>query len=305
MAIAVDTTRGLRRPADLRALVEAIVEALPEDEAHWVEWKAGSLRLDAAEGWFSISKQILGFANRQPERAARFMQGIGYVVVGAAPDNLSGVEPVDVAKLDDWLRAYLGDDGPSWSPIYISVGPVQVLVILVEAPKWGDRIYSLRRTYQPPSRGQGADKGTIFVRREAKTERANDVEIDMLQERLLRGAQEHPLDIDLQWLAEPLAITPLDVSFEARQEWLEASRRLLLKSLDEPVQSRARQRALSSEYERIMREMRGEELIEERRTPDEYRSQVASYLEDAASALATVAAHKLAESELNLVRLEG
>jgi hypothetical protein len=39
MALLIDTTRPLRRPDELLALVVAIVGASPNDEPDWLEWK--------------------------------------------------------------------------------------------------------------------------------------------------------------------------------------------------------------------------------------------------------------------------
>lgn len=156
MAISIDTSQALRRPSDLLHLVQQVVAALPEDEAHWVEWKA-SLPLDKAEGWFSTARQVLGFANRHHDRAARFVGGLGYLIVGAEPGKSDGIAPVDVAKLDDWLRPYRGSAGPVWSPTYLEVDDTSVLVVLVEPPAWGDPIYPLRKSYQP-AKGPGSDK---------------------------------------------------------------------------------------------------------------------------------------------------
>lgn len=286
MAIELDTSQPLRRPADLRQLVDAIAIAGPADEAHWVEWKS-SLRLDALDGWFSISKQILGFANRHPDRAARFAGGLGYVVVGAEPGTVSGITPVDVAQLDDWLRVYLGNDGPAWSPTYVTVNDVEVLVVVVEPPRWGDRIFLLRKTYQPPKGGGGADKGTVFIRREAKTERANDVEHDMLQDRLLRGQRQPGLELTLGWKDGPVALTPIAATAELRRAWLDKRQEVLLRSLTEPVKQpqASTDKRLAVSPSRPLSEAFINATRREDRTPDQYRQEVEEHLEEASREL--------------------
>lgn len=107
MALSIEFDRGLRRPADLAELVEAVVAGQDEDEADWIEWKS-TLDLTTPAGTFNLSRQILGLANRHPEQAARFMEGLGYVIVGAEPDSVEGVTTVDLAKLDASLARYLG-----------------------------------------------------------------------------------------------------------------------------------------------------------------------------------------------------
>lgn len=303
MAIELDTSQPLRRPADLRQLVEAIRAAGVADEAHWVEWKS-SLPLDALDGWFSISKQILGFANRHPDRAARFVGGLGYVVVGAEPGTVSGITPVDVAQLDDWLRGYLGNDGPVWSPTYVTVDGVEVLVVVVEPPRWGDRIFLLRKTYQPPKRGNGADKGTVFIRREAKTERANDVEHDMLQDRLLRSQRQPGLELTVGWKYGPVALTAIAATVELRRAWLDKRRAVLLRSLNEPVKeppSADKRRAVSSG--RPLSKALITASRREDRTPDQYRQEVEEHLEKAGRQLPVLMADRLAQSGANTIRL--
>jgi hypothetical protein len=322
MAISIDTSQALRRPADLRQLVEAVVAALPADEAEWVEWK-GSLPLDAAEGWFSISKQILGFANRWPERAARFLGGNGYLIVGAQPGTtVAGVTPVDVAKLDDWLRAYLGEDGPVWAPTYVTVAGKHVLVVVVEAPRWGDRICVLRKSYQPIEKGQGAPKGTVFVRRQASTERATDAEMDMLQERLLRGQRQPSLELRLGWKDGPVALTPIRTAPEARRAWLDARRKVLLRSLQDHQDRPARAvskllklgdvtgargladvSAAASFRKQDLFNLWGTASRKEDRTPEQYRAQVEEYLQKANPALHAATVDALARSGANTVRL--
>lgn len=302
MAISIDTTQALRRPADLLGLVRAVVNAMPEDEAHWVEWK-GSLPLDKAEGWFSLARQILGFANRHPDRAARFAGGLGYLIVGAEPGATDGVVPVDVAKLDDWLRPYLGAAGPVWSPTFLEVDGVAVLVILVEPPGWGDPIYPLRRTYQP-AKGTGSDKGTIFVRREAKIERASDDEIDFLQERLTRAQRAPTLTLELDWVDRPLEIAVVDLSERSRAAWVDARREALMRSFDE------RRAPTSDSTEATPYELppiggRMAAALRAAQAPgrQQYEAEVEEYLQKADEVLDDVVMDRIARAGISTVRL--
>src|SRR5438270_163377 len=83
------------------------------------------------------------------------------------------------ADLEKGVNAYVGTgaDAPRWSGRYVDVSRVTVLVLTVEAPKYGDRIKTLRREF-------GARAGSIFVRGQAKTETATPGEIVMLEDRL-------------------------------------------------------------------------------------------------------------------------
>lgn len=120
MALNIDISRTLRRPSDLVRLVEAVVAGLAEDEADWIEWKS-TLDLRTIEGQFTVAKHILGLANRTPGQAVRFVEGLGYIIVGAEPGSVAGVVPIDPAKVDDGLSKYLGNPGPMWSPSYVEV----------------------------------------------------------------------------------------------------------------------------------------------------------------------------------------
>jgi hypothetical protein len=62
VALNIDVHEGLRRPADLVKLVEAVIAGKDEDEADWIEWKS-TLDLTTAGGAFNLARQILGSSN--------------------------------------------------------------------------------------------------------------------------------------------------------------------------------------------------------------------------------------------------
>jgi hypothetical protein len=128
-----DATKSFRGTVALTELVRYIERTDPNNETDWLEWKVG-LDLTTPEGRFQVAKQILGFANRSPERAAVHAAGCGYVVLGVEPGNLAGQEPIDPAALADGLVAYVGADGPRWTPIWLSIDTKRVLVIEVGPP---------------------------------------------------------------------------------------------------------------------------------------------------------------------------
>jgi hypothetical protein len=136
MAVQVETSRALRRPDELAALVCAVLQALETDELDWIEWKSVlDLGIKSVQG--TLARHILGMANRQPDAAAAHMQGCGYIVVGAEPGSAAGVTPIDPAQLSQGILAYAGSDGPAWSPQYVEAAGVQVLVVVVEPPQPG------------------------------------------------------------------------------------------------------------------------------------------------------------------------
>jgi hypothetical protein len=179
VTLVIDTSRPLRSPAAQVELVQAVLAADETDETEWVEWKS-LLDLTRAEGRFAIASQILGFANRHPDRASRFVGGCAYLIVGAEPGTMSGQPVMDPADLDNALRPYLGDAGPVWSPLWPKVSGCHVLVVTVEAPRWGDPIFVLRKAFDRH------EDGTVFVRRPGATRRASAAEMDHLLVRLLQ-----------------------------------------------------------------------------------------------------------------------
>ncbi|MET9268082.1 ATP-binding protein [Kribbella sp. NPDC003557] len=180
MAINVDTAQALRRPGDLLALVNAVKSALSTDESWWIEWKS-DLNLRNAEGAFKAARAILSFANRMPDVASTSCDGLAYLLVGVEPGFIHGTEAIDPADLEGALIKYLGADGPVWSPNYVLVEGKTVLVIIVEPPRWGDPIHTLRKTYEKSA------EGAVFVRSQAMSRPANAPEMKMLSDRLVRG----------------------------------------------------------------------------------------------------------------------
>lgn len=182
MAIDIDTSGPLRGPRDLQRLVGAVVAAGSADESGWLECKS-DLDLTKPEGRYKVARAILGFANRMPDTAANTCGGVAYILIGAEPGKVSGTQVIDTSNLEHGLTNYLGGDGPVWTPLYLQIDGKDVLVVMVEPPKWGDRMATLRK------QSNGLPAGTVFVRAQSNTRPANDDEIKMLEDRFLRGHQ--------------------------------------------------------------------------------------------------------------------
>lgn len=220
MALTIDTQRALRTVPQHQSLVDAIRGAPShEQETDWVEWKVGvDLREKAWQA--EIGRQTLGFANRHPDRAASVCGGCAYLVLGVEPGNLEGVNPVDAAALDDSVSAYVATDGPQWAPDYVRLDGKTVLVITIEPPRWGDRIFAFEKEFP------GFKNGDVFIRRHGKTEHANAQELRMLSERA--AARGDRLMVDLDWWEEPGQAVAIDVSEEAVEAWVASEKRALL-----------------------------------------------------------------------------
>lgn len=182
MVLPLNTSRALRTPDELRALVSGIRDApTSEQETNWLEWKA-QLSFEDRSARASLSKGILGFANRDPEVAQRFCAGVAYFVVGVEPQSLPGAPVLDGAKLEGQMRPYVGE-GPRWHSTYVQVDGTDVLVITIEAPEPGDPLFPATKAYSAQSGSLTFDDGTLFIRRGASTERATSAEIQMLSRR--------------------------------------------------------------------------------------------------------------------------
>lgn len=146
VALAIDTSVALRSAEGVRLLAEAIHRApQSEQESRYIEWKGRWDLRGSAKDRFSAAKHILGFANRDVEIASRMFEGCAYLVAGVEPGVAAGVVREDSATLTGWLSAYLGTDGPVWSPPWATLAGVTVLVLSIEAPSPGDPIHSLRK----------------------------------------------------------------------------------------------------------------------------------------------------------------
>ncbi|MGI3779688.1 MAG: hypothetical protein ACRYG2_02835, partial [Janthinobacterium lividum] len=136
-----------------------------------------------------------------------------------------GVKVYDGADLGNWLEKYLGGDGPIWAPSYVKHGDKDVLVIVVEAPQWGDSLHTLRQGYDK------AILGTIYYRSGSVSRQANPDEIRLLENRLVRGHQApeiNGLEVGYKFVGrEDRPGTPLlvfDPTPEQVDEWIERRR---------------------------------------------------------------------------------
>lgn len=188
MALTIDNSRALRTPAQLLALARAVHEASPEDESRCIEWKSAYDDITSASASFAVGRAILGLANRAVAVAGSAFEGVGYVLVGVEPGAVAGQKVPDSAELFNAVQRYTGHGRPYWDAHTVELHGESILVIVVEPPRDGDRIWLLQKGYQAP-KGTLVPEGTIFVRQVEATERASRIELDMLQDRLLSGSE--------------------------------------------------------------------------------------------------------------------
>jgi hypothetical protein len=150
----------------LEALVRAVVAGDVTDENEALEWKRRlDLKLKPLRA--QTARQLVGFANRDPEDAQRWFAGNACPIIGAEPGAVTGMERVDHAVLDDRLRPYTGDR-LRWSPSYVEVDGEAVLAIVVDAPRRRDPEYRLERG-SADEKGRDLPAGAVFVRKGART----------------------------------------------------------------------------------------------------------------------------------------
>jgi len=183
MALEIDTTRALRTPGQLADLARAIHGARPEDETHWLEWKCEA-DLKGKEWLAQTARFILATANRPQRVADLAVDGCAYMVLGAEPGRFQGTVLPDSAALGDGLRRYLGDDGPVYSAITVTVDGISIVVVSVEPTRPSDRPYLARGTYSTDKDKVVVQDGRTYIRRPGQTEEASSTEVqEMLAER--------------------------------------------------------------------------------------------------------------------------
>lgn len=269
MALNLDSSRPLRTYEQLRGLVRAIYESDdPGAEDVAVEWKS-SLELDKPSGAFHAARTILGLANRPVGISSQRFGGLGYLVVGVEPGNLTDMPRWDGEKLGPALERYIGGDGPSWSHHNITFNQANVLVFTVEPPAAGDGIHTLRKEYSGDAGGskRSAGEGTIFVRHGGRTDRASSADIANLQRRLLSGATNGQPDVSLGSNAPSYRALQIDLVPDELENWLDG----VLQEYIQRMEGGKTARPLTAAALGI--------LTTESRTESEYRREVQQYID--------------------------
>jgi hypothetical protein len=241
----LDLATPLRSLPRLEELVRAVFRApASTQEMPCVEWKSEG---DAAEGkWRAeLAKQVLGMANRDPDAAAAWFGGCGYILVGVEPGALNGTLVHDSAKLESWLAPYVGrtPNGPEWVGAYPEVDGKRVLVLIVEPPRPGQGAWPCRKTYSPDPRAGDASvrlrDGAIYVRHKASTEEADGADVEMLTRRT-SGTRRRIAGVSVLLAPESHAVA-LDVSDETISAWAERERTALEPPPPPPVKTEQRE----------------------------------------------------------------
>lgn len=217
MGLDFNDTRLVAGVAGCRELILAVREASPEDEHDWLEWKS-ALDLQRKAGIGELARQILGLANRDPDAAGHHCEGWGYVLVGVEPGALYGVEPPDMAYLEDALRRYTGDE-PVFQVTYVPVEGVDVVVVEVRPPQWGDPTCYLEKPVTGHEGNTSHESGAVFVRRNGATHRASVAEQKRLDQRMRRTQGTVRVTVEPAE-GEPAEVRAVDATEEAVERWV-------------------------------------------------------------------------------------
>jgi len=260
-----DTSRAPGRPAELHALVTAVLNADPSDESTWLEWKSTLDWHSGKSARVHIARTILGFANRMPDDAARHVDGHAFLVVGAEPGAIQGVAALDPVDLDQQVTPFIGHDGPRWHPTFLSVHGKIVMVIDIEPPGWGDPIHVARKS------SDGIADGAVLVRGKGGTRQASSAQMAALQRRLQVPSTRDQLSVVIE-VAQPPSVTPIEFDTE---EWLRAQELELLRALPDPsgLGEVTRLAGLAASIQEAFQN------VPEDRTELEYREQITAYID--------------------------
>lgn len=216
MPLNLDPSRALRTVPELYALVDAIFKARRDDETDAVEWK-GEIGDVGVKRWMvEVARHAIGMGNRAPDAAAAAFEGCGYVVLGVEPGHFWGVRALDPADADSKLVPYLGTAGVRCRWDTVKIANIDVAVVTVEPPRWGDPIRCLEKSYSEADRSY--QKGTVFVRRQGRTDQASPDELRALTQRAALRRERLELRVELQ-TDGPLAV--VDDSPETMSAWVE------------------------------------------------------------------------------------
>jgi hypothetical protein len=308
MTLDIDVASAIRTLARYRELARAILDASHStQETQWVEWKSEA---DIAEKKWqaTFSRHILGFANRDPEEASKWLGGCAYLVAGVSPGLLLGTPVHDAAKIEAWISAYVGQgsNAPEWTPSYVELDGKSVLIFTVEPPSVGHPIWTLQKDF--PVLAESDDKvpyraGSVFVRRKASTVLAAPSDIQMLSRRLVSGSVIKRLG-GLSLLVRPGSrAIALDMSEATLSSWADAEKAELRLPDTEPPDDKGESADLVSPIGQALARFAASMYEPDSRTPEAYRAEVAEYINGAAKVLPAVLLRRAYERGMGRIDL--
>jgi hypothetical protein len=146
-------------------------------ERHFIELKS-EIDPTSKQGAAKIAKFILGAAHRDPERAAKYLDGHAVMILGVGEAGARGLTRFEAKDFVGAVQPYVGEPGPGWDFQRVRADDDRdVIVVTVVPPKAGDPIWPCCRE------GVGLIDGRIYIRADGETREANSGEIRALQAR--------------------------------------------------------------------------------------------------------------------------
>jgi hypothetical protein len=276
---------------ELLGLAEAVHDApVNEPETDSIEWKS-AWNLDEAKYRFETARHILGFGNRTVAAARRSFEGCSYLLAGVEPGNLVGVERLDPAKIDDAIRKYVAPGEPRWAPTYVTLEGRDVLIITVESPRDGDRIFKLQQGFG------GALSGRIYARRNGQTEEANPAEHAALEERLLGGRPT--VNLSLVRCEPDAVLTVFHPAEGATDRWVAREREQLMA----PLAAKPKPARTTADMFSMSVLQQSDYLGRDRRNKEQFATEVNGYLANASRRFDALLLKKLIEDGAARLRI--
>ena len=322
MVLNLDMSSQIRSLGRLRDVVIAIRDApASTQETVALEWKSTA---DLAEKRWQAeaAKQVLAFANRDPEVAAKHFGGCAYVLFGVNPGALLGTPKHDAAKIEAWLSPYIGraPNAPEWAPDFVEIDGNAVLILTIEPPQFGHPMWTCQKSYAPDPRKPGGDpkmavrEHAIYVRHKASTEEATGADIEMLSRRLV-GKRQRIAGISIVLSPESKA-QPLDATEEAVQAWIAKEREAVAPPSPPEPEPRTRTVRVDdldpnsslARTAKMIAELSESALTKgwyepDIRTREQYQAEVDAYIEKAAKALPLVLLRRAHQRKLGCLAL--
>lgn len=314
MTLNVDTTKAIRSYASYSDLVAAVRDAPPStQETIALEWKSEAELAD--KSWQAeLSRQVIAFANRDPDVAAPHFEGCAYVLVGVSPGSLKGTAYYDAATIDDWISPYVrhGREAPAWAASYVELDGVTVLILTIEPPRFGDPIWTCRKEYrgdlraEPNAVKRPVRDGGVYVRHQAASVEADSADMDMLQRRLL--ANQRLIAGVSVTIASESAACAIDASDEAIEAWADRERTALRPPPPPPPASDATTvlgAAMVAQINKALTDLALSSQFWEpdARTPAQYQAEVDKYVARATKDMPAVMLRRAAELRLGRIVL--
>jgi hypothetical protein len=231
------------------------------DERHFIELKSDIDPTDK-DSAAKVAKFILGAANRDPERAKRYLEGRAVMLLGIGGSVAPGLERFEAKDFVGAVQPYVGEPGPHWDFQRIPADDDRdVIVVIVDPPQAGDPAWPCCRE------GPGLIDGRIYIRADGETREAKSGDVRALQARALARGPRPDLAMALQGSVNRFQLDP-----SVLRDYIAEHRQRLEKSaptIDAPASSK-----VSGHLAESIRRMMEFATAPDDRSRDEYLAEI-------------------------------